>query len=599
MTALAPPANTPVAGTSRITARTAWALLRVDPLAFFYAWSQWILFHSFPLAIGLVYKLVLDRATDASVVSPWGLLAALGGLEVARWGLLISAAVQWHGAFIGWMTVPRVNLLRSLACGPGATSHQLPGSPGEAVSRFRDDTQDLALVLDVWLDISGAAISAAIAVAVMFTVAPVVTVVAAIPTLLALFICRILGTRLRTWRRDAREATARVTAFVGDAFGAVLAIKSAGAEDAVRRRFAEINANRAAAARRDLIGTGLVRSLSTATGGIGIGIALLLAAPAVRSGTFTVGDIGLFTSFLVVLGSLPLWAGRLGAYHRQAEVSIERLTELHHERVPSAVVAPVATYLRHGPSPLAPVLRQAAMPLAELRVEGLRPALPALGGSNGAGHTVATTAPVDLVVRAGELIAITGPVGSGKSTLLRALLGLVPCHEGTIRWNGTVVDDPSTWFVPPRASYVPQVPRLFSESLAATILLGLPDDQLGDAIRLACLDGDVAGMPDGLATVVGARGVRLSGGQSQRAGAARALVRQPELFVVDDLSSALDVETEARLWDGLLGTSGPGSGRQPRNTAVRTALVVTHRPRLLERADRVIVLGSAADRAAI
>jgi ATP-binding cassette subfamily B protein len=86
-------------------------------------------------------------------------------------------------------------------------------------------------------------------------------------------------------------------------------------------------------------------------------------------------------------------------------------------------------------------------------------------------------------------------------------------------------------------------------------------------------------MPDGLHTVVGARGVRLSGGQAQRAGAARALVRRPALLVVDDLSSALDVETEAELWERLL-----ASGE-------RTALVVTHRPRVLERADRVVVLG--------
>ncbi|HYN94851.1 MAG TPA: ABC transporter ATP-binding protein [Pilimelia sp.] len=90
-------------------------------------------------------------------------------------------------------------------------------------------------------------------------------------------------------------------------------------------------------------------------------------------------------------------------------------------------------------------------------------------------------------------------------------------------------------------------------------------------------------MPAGLDTVVGARGVRLSGGQVQRATAARALVRSPDLLVVDDLSSALDVDTERRLWDRLAAAARDGSGPG-------TLLVVSHRPAALRRADHIIVL---------
>ncbi len=133
----------------------------------------------------------------------------------------------------------------------------------------------------------------------------------------------------------------------------------------------------------------------------------------------------------------------------------------------------------------------------------------------------------------------------------------------------------------PGSAYVAQTPRLFSEPLRDAILLGVDPAGLADAVRLACLDDDVARMPEGLATVVGARGVRLSGGQVQRTAAARAIVRRPELLVVDDLSSALDVQTEARLWDQLLDPDGR------RHTAF---LVVSHRPAVLERADRVVVL---------
>jgi ABC-type multidrug transport system fused ATPase/permease subunit len=188
---------------------------------------------------------------------------------------------------------------------------------------------------------------------------------------------------------------------------------------------------------------------------------------------------------------------------------------------------------------------------------------------------------VDLVVERGRMTVVTGVVGSGKSTLVRAVLGLVGRTSGEVRWNGERLDDPGSVLVPPRSAYVAQAPRLFSEPLADAILLGVDQAGLDDAVRLACLDEDVERMPEGLATVVGARGVRLSGGQVQRTAAARALARRPELLVVDDLSSALDIQTEARLWDQLLDDDSR------RDTAF---LVVSHRPAVLARADRTLVL---------
>jgi ATP-binding cassette subfamily B protein len=138
------------------------------------------------------------------------------------------------------------------------------------------------------------------------------------------------------------------------------------------------------------------------------------------------------------------------------------------------------------------------------------------------------------------------------------------------------------FLVPPRAAYIPQVPRLFSEPLTDTILLGVDPAGLDDAIYVACMDEDLAEMPSGGSTVVGPKGIRLSGGQIQRTAAARAFVRRAELLVVDDLSSALDVETEAQLWDRVLSTTA----------GTTTVLVVSHRPRILERADQVIELDS-------
>jgi ATP-binding cassette subfamily B protein len=135
--------------------------------------------------------------------------------------------------------------------------------------------------------------------------------------------------------------------------------------------------------------------------------------------------------------------------------------------------------------------------------------------------------------------------------------------------------------VPPRSAFTPQVPRLFSETLGENLLLGAAGDEvaLRAAAEAAVLEDDVAGFERGLDTTVGTRGVKLSGGQVQRAAAARMFLRRPELLVFDDLSSALDAATEAELWRRLFDRAGEV-----------TCLVVSHSPVALARADQVLVL---------
>jgi ATP-binding cassette subfamily B protein len=209
-------------------------------------------------------------------------------------------------------------------------------------------------------------------------------------------------------------------------------------------------------------------------------------------------------------------------------------------------------------------------PLATLRVCGLTCLHQSGGGIRG----------VDACLPGGTLTVVTGRVGAGKTTLLRAVLGLLPAEAGEIRWNDRIVPDPATFFRAPHAAYVPQVPRLSSEPLVDNILMGWPasDAELDQAVRQAVLEDDIPDLSHGLDTVVGPRGVRLSGGQIQRAAAARAFVRKPRLLVLDDLSSALDVETERLLWDRLLAQRDV------------TILAVSHRREALARADQVILI---------
>ena len=157
---------------------------------------------------------------------------------------------------------------------------------------------------------------------------------------------------------------------------------------------------------------------------------------------------------------------------------------------------------------------------------------------------------INLTLRAGEVVAVTGRVGTGKTTLLKALVGLAPLDSGAILWNGAVVRDPDNWLQYPVCTYVPQEPHLFSVSIRENVVLdpnpGTDErtEAVDAALQAAALARDVASLPRGAATVVGAAGANLSGGQRQRLASARAFFRGAPLVVLDDPCSALDPATE-------------------------------------------------------
>ncbi|MEV0999164.1 ABC transporter ATP-binding protein [Nonomuraea sp. NPDC050202] len=529
----------------------------------------WLPVHVIPLAGGLILQQVFDQISGhqpAALRATLWWCAAFVGVELVRGVVIVVAwtyGVYWWSAAA---TLLRANVLRSVLTARGPAAARLPHSSGEAVARLRDDVADAVDFTDESVSLAGTTLFAAAALPIMASVDPVITLVLALPMIAIGVLSRTMRRAVARLHRRARRLGAAVTAYVGEVFGGALALKTAGAEAAALERLREHNRRRRDAAVRDRMATDLLSAATTTTIELSTGLVLLLAAPAMRGGDFTVGDLALFTSYIGWLTALPRSIGTILYRLPQAAVATERLTGLMAPHEDAGTLSRGAdVWLHRDPPPAAPPPRHAD-PLRVLEARGLT--------VRGALHGV------DLRLERGTFTVITGAVGAGKTTLVRALLGLLPLDGGTISWNGAPVADPGTFLVPGRTAYAGQVPRLFSATLRENLLLGLPagDDDARRALELAAFEQDLAGMPDGLGTVVGPRGVRLSGGQVQRATAARALVREPDLLVVDDLSSALDVETEQLLWERIAGR-GPG-----------TVLVVSHRQAALERADQVIVL---------
>jgi len=297
------------------------------------------------------------------------------------------------------------------------------------------------------------------------------------------------------------------------------------------------------------------------------------------SGEFTVGDFALFAAYLWPMTYFMRMIGWVFALYKQSGVSLDRMELMMQGAESGGPVAHYPVYLSGEYPPVPFVPKSAEHHLQGLSVAGLTCQYET---ENVSSHGISE---VSFNLPRGSFTVITGRIGSGKTTLLKGMLGLLPIHAGEIRWNGKLVEDFAAFFTPPRCAYTGQVPRLFSESVRDNILLGMPEDRvdLPGAIRHAVLERDILDMEKGLDTLVGPRGVRLSGGQIQRTAAARMFVRDAELLVFDDLSSALDVETEGQLWERLFSTAND-DGNTP------TCLVVSHRRAVLRRADQIIVL---------
>lgn len=189
---------------------------------------------------------------------------------------------------------------------------------------------------------------------------------------------------------------------------------------------------------------------------------------------------------------------------------------------------------------------------------------------------------ISLSLKKGETLGIVGKTGAGKTTFLRQLLREYPLGEGQLSIAGVDIASQTKEQILDWIGYVPQDHVLFSRTIRENILFGkedATDEDLKDAIRLAYFEKDLENLPMGLDTLVGEKGVSLSGGQKQRVSIARALIKDPEILILDDSLSAVDAKTEARIIKNI---QNERSGK--------TTIITTHRLSGVQHANQIIVL---------
>ncbi|MFI6497353.1 ABC transporter transmembrane domain-containing protein [Nonomuraea typhae] len=520
--------------------------------------------------------LSIQRALDGLVAADRAALLRWSGVIVGT-GLLAWLA-QHAGQHLDYMTGAKIiaRLRRRLS------AHLLTLDTRTAAAFGRGDLQarnshDVDLI---WIWVGGTT-------ALPHLVIGLVTVVVAVwflHPLLALIclgaMAAVLGTnvvfgRILGVRSGALAAAQGQRADVVDELvGAALTVKGAGAEQAVLRahhaRSAEVT-RRALAVTRVGAGWSAVSSFVPL---LAVALGVAAAAPAVAAGTMTVGGLAAFTSWMLMLTAGSTTLSVRISQRAQAAEAAARIAEVLSSGtdVRSAGAAPA-----EGPRGVTEAAGPTGgRPRGVIEVAGLA-----------AGHGGRTVlGPVGFSVEPGAFAVVTGPVASGKSTLLRVLVRLQEPSAGRARYRGMDVRALDPAALRELVTLVPQRPVLVSGTVADNLTLGLDDPpgpaELRAALRAAAVLDEVDALPGGLGALIGEGGATLSGGQRRRVALAGALLRRPDVLLLDDVTAAVDEATEERVLAGVRDWLAAG-----------TVIAVSHRPAVLRLADQIIPIGRA------
>ena len=290
----------------------------------------------------------------------------------------------------------------------------------------------------------------------------------------------------------------------------------------------------------------------------GLVVVMVMAARGVQSGALTVGDFVMVNAYMIQV-TMPL--NFLGTVYREIRQALIDMAEMF-----GLLEQPAEVQDKPDAKPLA--VDGGMVELVDV-LFGYEPARPILKG-------------VSLKVPAGQTVAIVGPSGSGKSTIGRLLFRFYDVNGGALRIDGQDVRDVTQDSLHAQIGVVPQDTVLFNDTILYNIAYGRPDatrSEIEGAAKAAKIHDFISTLPDGYDTAVGERGLKLSGGEKQRVGIARTLLKNPPILLLDEATSALDTETEQDIQHEL---KAMGEGR--------TVLVIAHRLSTIADADEIVVL---------
>lgn len=527
----------------------------------------WITIHMFPLIPGLITKRffeVLEKSggLNSEILSLMALIlvVALTRSIIIAMGGRVDANHRF--SMSGLL---RRNLLECIINNPLIENKT---SLGESMNCFRDDIEEIETVISFTLDIIGDGLFALGALIILLTINVKVTLFIFAPLVIVILLSQKAMKYISKYRTTAREATGDVSGAIGEIFTGIQAIKISGSEKYIINNLNNLNEKRMKYMVRDKIFVNIMDAIYENAVTIGTGFILLLTGKYMLEGSFSVGDFSLFLYYLPFVADFAGFLGEIFARYQQGEIAFKRMFKLLDENMEKELLAHNSLYLKG--ELIEEKCKQEGIEFKSLEVKELTYKYNETSGIEN----------INLRVNKGDFVVVTGRIGAGKTTLIKSILGMLPIDSGRIYLNDEEVKNNSEKLTPPIVAYTSQNSNLFSDTIKNNVLLGLKDEGkiLEQAIYSAVLDRDIKSFKDGIDTLIGSKGVKLSGGQRQRVAVARMFARKADLYVFDDISSALDIETEIKLWDRMF---------ERKNI---TALVVSNRHVALKHADKILVM---------
>jgi ATP-binding cassette subfamily B protein len=427
---------------------------------------------------------------------------------------------------------------------------------GVLVSRLTADVQTLTtFTRTVLVEVVGSVLLFAVSVVILITLSPLLSLVMLISVPLLAWSSLRYGKRSRPAFLELRDRVADTMTSLQEGLTGVRVVQSFAQEQEQYAAYRARSREQVSAWRRiSLVNIGFFPMIAFAQA-LALAAVLVVGGYLERHGRVTVGTVVAFALYLISLFD-PV--ARLGDWYSEFQSGRAALAKISSLLAEPATVIGGASSLPHT---------------GELRAEAVTFAY---------GDSAPAVVDVSLTVTLGEHLALVGATGAGKSTLAKLLVRAYDPQQGVVSLGGTDLRDATLDALRSRIVFVPQEGHLFSGSIADNVRLGRPDatdDEVREALRSIGALTRVEALPDGLATDVRSRGVRLSAGERQLVSIARVALVDPMVIVLDEATSSLDPQTEAAV-EHALSVLARG----------RTVITIAHRLSTAERADRVAVM---------
>ena len=435
---------------------------------------------------------------------------------------------------------------------------------GDIMSRATNDLAAVRMMLGPGLMyLVNTVVVSAVSIGFMLQISPRLTLYSMLPLPLVTLSAWFFGERIHHRFEEIQAHFATISARVQESLAGVRLVRAFTREARELEEFEALNREYLDKNLRLIRTSGMFHPSLAFFSGLAALLALYLGGREVVKGSITLGEFVAFTVYLASLNWPMVALGWVVGMFQRGAASFQRLVDILDR--PREIESP--------PTPLVPQRCRGDLEFRRLTFTypgGVRPAL----------------SDVSFTVPAGTTVALVGHTGSGKSTLLALLPRLFDPPPGTVLLDGVDVRDYDLAWLRSRIAWAPQDTFLFAATVAENVAYGVEHakpDEVERVARVAQLEGDVRGFPQGFATAVGERGITLSGGQKQRTAIARAVLRDAPVLLLDDCLSSVDTHTEEAILSGLR-----------REMRRRTTLIVSHRVSTVRDADLILVLEDGA-----